>query len=352
MTIVIFLLVLGLVVFVHELGHFLVAKATGVKVEEFAFGFPPRIISFRHQETRYCINLIPFGGYVKMLGEERTSDDPRSFSKKKPRWRLIIILAGVAMNFLLAIFCLWLGFMIGMSPITIDPQKLPGKKETKVGVVDVVKSSPAEIAGLKPGDLILGFNSTESFKNFTSAHYGQKIDFSVLREGKTVSVSAELSEKQEAPLGVVIVDVTKVKLGPGRAFIAAVQDTWGFAKAIILFLGSFFAQLVQGHLAKEVAGPVGIYQITGQAVKLGFVYVVEWLAILSINLGLINAVPFPALDGGRALFVLTEGIFRRRLIREEIENALHILGFALLLILIAAVTYREVANIVMNKLSS
>ncbi len=352
MTIIVFLVVLGLVVFVHEFGHFLVAKLSGVKVEEFAFGFPPRIFSFRRGETRYSINLIPFGGYVRMLGEERTSSDPRSFSSQGPLRRLAIVLAGVVMNFLLAILFLWVGYLVGMAPLTLDAQTLSGKKTTRVAVVEVLPDSPAQKVGIRPGDFILGFPSTTDFQKFTKTHQGERVTLAILRGRKKISLSPQLSAKPEGPLGVTIINWTLVQLSPGKALIAAIKDTYGFAKMVLVFLGRFVSQLFQGKLAKEVAGPVGIYQITGQAVKLGPVYVIQWIAILSINLGLINAVPFPALDGGRALFVVVEALFRRKIVRAELENALHILGFALLLMLVAAVTYREVTNLVINRWSS
>lgn len=343
LTLLVFLLILGLLVFVHELGHFLAAKISGVKVEEFAFGFPPRVICHRRGETKYCINLIPFGGYVKMLGEEGDSDSPRSFSKKRARNKLFIIVAGVVMNFILAGFLFSAGYMIGMSPIRINSDVTGGVQESKVIIAQVNEDSPAQQSGLEVGDVIKGFESGDAFSEFTKDNLGKSVDVTILRNGEEITKEVKVSEKKDAPIGVGVVDVPTVKLG----FLRALK--YGFLEMILVtayifsMLKEVFIGLFRGQIAGNIAGPVGIFNLTGEAVKMGVVYIIQWTALLSINLGLINILPLPALDGGRAVFILLEGIFRRKIVKAEIENILHFIGFVLLIIAIIALTFSEVA---------
>jgi len=343
LTLLAFLIILGILIFAHEAGHFIVAKASGVKVEEFAFGFPPRIFSRKRGETRYSINAIPFGGYVKMLGEERENDSPRSFSRKKARFKFAIVIAGVIMNFILAGVLLSIGYMIGMSPIRLNPDNLSGQKMHQVVIAQVNKDSPAQAADLQVGDLILGFNSTQGFVNFTQSNLNHDVKILIKREGETIEKSAHISKNSEAPLGVGIVDVPLVKLTFFSAIYAGFKDMILTTGYVFVLLKDFLSGLfIKGKIAEGVAGPVGIFNITGEAVRMGIVYLIQLAAILSINLGLINILPFPALDGGRAVIILAEGIFRRKVLKTEIENALHMLGFAILMLFVLIITFREV----------
>lgn len=348
MTILIFLLVLGLLIFVHEAGHFLLAKLFKVEVQEFAFGFPPRLFSFQRGKTRYAINLIPFGGYVRLLGEEGEIHLPGSFSKQSPWRRLFIVVAGGLMNFLLALLLLFWGYLIGMTPITLDPDKLEGTKTSQVVIAEILSGTPAEKIGLERGDFLLGFQTSEEVQKFTQAHQGSKITLKVRRGNKVLEESPELA-KGETPLGVAMVDAVSVKLSPLKALKASEQEIVGFTRLVGGFLKTFFASLFYKKvLPEEVAGPIGIYSLTGQALKLGFVYLLQLVALLSLNLGLINLLPFPALDGGRGILILIEGLTFRRPLKAEIENFLHTLGFVLLVLLMLAVTYREFVRYVLK----
>jgi len=343
LTLLAFLVILGLLVFVHEGGHFIAAKLSGVKVEEFAFGFPPKIACIKRGETKYCLNLIPFGGYVKMLGEDQASDSPRAFNKKKPRIRMIIVIAGVIMNFLLAGVIFSIGYMVGMSPIRVNPDEMGGRQTHQIVIAQVVDKSSAQNAGIKVGDIVLGYDNVELFSSFTKSNPGKKVPISVLREGKISDLSVELSADKEAPLGVGLVDVPVVHLSFFKAIYFGFKEMVLTTGYIFVLLYGFFVRLfTSGHVANEVAGPVGIFNITGQAVRMGVSYLLQLAAILSINLGIINILPFPALDGGRAFLIGLEGIFRRRVIRAEAENILHFVGFAILILLVAAVTLREI----------
>lgn len=348
MTILIFILVLGLLIFVHELGHFLTAKLFEVEVQEFAFGFPPRIFSFKRGKTRYALNLIPFGGYVRLLGEEGEIHLPVSFSGKSPLRRLFIVIAGGIMNFLLAYLLLSAGYLIGMSPITLNPDKLEGTKTSQVVITEIISQTPAEKVGLERGDFLVDFEKAEEVQKFTQANQGSKVDFKIKRGKKTLVLPVELA-KGETPLGIALVDVVSVKLALLPALKAAYQEIIGFTRLVGGFLKTFLGSLFfERALPEEIAGPIGIYSLTGQAIKLGFVYLIQLIALLSLNLGLINLLPFPALDGGRALLIVVEGVARRRPLRMELENFLHTLGFVLLVLLMLAVTYREFVRYVLK----
>lgn len=343
-SLLVFVLILGLLIFVHEFGHFLLAKLSGVEVQEFAFGFPPRILSKKIGETRYSINLIPLGGYVKLLGEEGENQSKKSFSQKPATTRLAIIIAGVLMNFILAWGLLVVGFKIGMTPLALDPEKLGGKKSSEILVVSVDPNSPAFEAGIKPGDFVKFEGKVEDFQQLTKEHIGQPLSLTLKREDKAFEVTATPKDPKEgaAPLGIGITQVVAVKLGLGGALRAATLEMWEVTKLIFNFLGTLGRDLFkEARVPEGVYGPVGIYAITREAVNLGFVYVLQLTALLSLNLGFINALPFPALDGGRLIFVLTEGILRRRVFRQELENALHNIGFAFLILLMLAVTFKD-----------
>jgi len=345
-TLIAFLIILGLLVFAHELGHFSAAKLLKVKVEEFAFGFPPKIFCRKRGETKYCINAIPFGGYVKMLGEDKTADSPRSFSSKNARSRIVIVVAGVLMNFILAGLLFSGGYMIGMSPIRLDEAKMGGIKTYDVTVAEIKQGSIAEKEGIKPGDIIRGFKSSQEFSNFTKEKRGSKINIQISRGKEQIFEEIDLSADETAPLGVGIVDLASVKL-PFFAAIAA-----GFKEMVLttVYIAELIVQLfikifTSGQVGDSVAGPVKIFNVTGDAVEMGLNYLLQFAALLSINVGLVNILPFPALDGGRAVLILLEGVFRKKVMKEELENILHTVGFVILIGLIVIITFREIVDL-------
>lgn len=354
LTLIVFIFIIGLLVFVHEAGHFFMARWMGVKVEEFAFGFPPTIWSREKNGTKFKINIIPLGGYVKMLGEDSDVKDPKAFNNQKARKRLLIVVAGVVMNFALAYLLFVIGYLVGMTPVAVDPASLQGTKTSQVLVASVVDGSPAQEIGLQAGDLINGFNSAESFSNFTNANRGKSVNINYYHKGKNISSTLILSNDVDKPaLGVALGGAgVMVKLGFFVSLKAAAQEVWSIIVLIVKLVGGFVATLVShgkiSEEAKQVSGPVGIYGFTGEAIKLGWVYVVQLLAIISVNLGLINILPFPALDGGRAVLIFLEGVIRRKVVRREVEAAIHMVGFVLLIALILLVTYREVAQIIIK----
>ena len=352
LTIIIFIIVLSLLVFVHELGHFLTARRLGVAVEEFGFGFPPRIFGVKRGGTMYSINWIPLGGFVKIKGEngdDASEDD--SFASKPLLWRIAVILAGVTMNVILAFVLFTAGYMIGV-PQSIDtvPAGAIVSNET-VRVGQVLADSPAAKAGILPGDIVVTGNGTaagsadvlrQAIRNGSG-----ELDLMVKRDQvvKDVKITPEtLKETGARGIGVELIDVGTIRfpwyLAPLKGAETTLVATWSIISAFWDLIVGIFA----GHgLSADVSGPVGIAVITGQAVKIGFMYLVEFTALLSLNLAVINAIPFPALDGGRFLFLIIEAL-RGRAVSRKIEGIAHQVGFALLMLMILAVTYRDLVR--------
>lgn len=356
LTIVIFFLVLGLLVLVHEFGHFIVAKRAGMKVEEFGFGFPPKLFSFKMGETLYSYNLVPLGGFVKIVGEDGSgTTDPRSFGNK-PIWqRFLVLIAGVSMNVVLAWVLISIGLGIGLPAIVGEGEQLPKSaiiKNVSVGIVEVAKDSPAEKSHIKIGDKILSINnqpvsSVEQVQKLTLDNAGKETAYVIKRgsEELTVLITPRSNPPQrQGALGVGLASVGSVSY-PWyevlyRGFIATVNLLVMTVTAIFSILGKFLT----GHaVGAALSGPVGIAVLTRDVTALGFVYLLQFVAVLSINLAIINAIPFPALDGGRVLFLLIERIRRKKLpvSAEQIANTL---GFVLLILLMVVVTVKDVAR--------
>ena len=357
LTIIAFIIILGVLVLIHELGHFLAAKKSGVKVEEFALGFPPRLWSKKIGETEYSINAIPIGGYVRMEGELEEHPSPRAFENQGRFKRFVISIAGVVMNLLLAWAILTIGFAIGMAPIVSPPKALPGKiLSSKIMIVQVDEDSPAKELGLIPGDVVTSATANgEKFEikdlsdlsKFTKSHKGELAEFEYIHEGETISNSITLSENEDAPLGVISVEQGVVRVPWYRAPDVALRETVKIFQLTAEFFQSFFAKLFStGKVQDGVGGPVAIYAYTGTMVKAGFMAVLQFVAILSVNFALVNILPFPALDGGRIIFILSEVITGRKLIKQKVEHIIHLAGFAFLILLIIAVTYNDIVGLV------
>lgn len=350
MVLIIFILILAVLILVHELGHFWAARIADVQVEEFAIGFPPKIVSYVKNGTRYCINLFPLGGYVKLLGEMGESKDHNAFVNKPVGNRLLVVVAGVLMNVILAIILLTSGFIIGMAPLQLDPQDLGGTQKPQIYTIGIVENSAAKKAGISQGDQIIGFEgggikSVEEVQEYTRSHSGQKIAIDIIRENNKLTFPVQLG-RGESPLGIYLTQVSIVKLPLGGAVVAAFKETWLGVKAVFDFIGTLFRDIFSsGKITEGVTGPVGIYNITQQAAKLGLSFVIQLMAVISLNLAVINIIPFPGLDGGRGVFILLEAIFKRKVVRDQIEQVIHVVGFALLLLLILAITARDITKL-------
>ena len=355
LTVILFILLLGLLVLVHEWGHFFVARRFGVRVEEFAFGFPPRLASFVRNGTRYALNLIPIGGYVKIHGEGGEDErDPSSFSSR-PIWqRLAIIAAGVVMNVALAWLLFSLGHGLGLPTVLNEGE---GAKDARVAIIGVAPGSPAEVAGLRFGDTIQEFKiqdskfkieSIETVQTLVAEHLGEEIAITIARGKETLEIIT--TPRREPPpgegaLGIAMARVGIVRAPWWRAPWDGAKTTVSASVAIVSALGNTLRELAtEGQVNADVAGPVGIFAFANETRRLGFVYLLELAGVLSVNLALLNILPVPALDGGRILFLFIEGVRGAR-VKVRLEQAIHTAGFVLLLILMAAITYRDIVRI-------
>jgi len=370
MTVLIFFIILAILILVHELGHFLVAKKAGIKVEEFGFGFPPRLWGFQKGETFYSINWIPFGGFVKILGETAqvegdepiaAADNGRTMADKPRYTQAMVLAAGVFFNILLAwsilSFGLWLGLPTSRNGVPEGYQL----EKTQLIIVEVVKDSPASLAGLKGGEIITyvtdGVNkishpTVTELQKFVAEHPTQKIGVGYLSglaakstEGeKEILVTPKLGISGDtAVIGVNLDEIGILKL----PFFPAIWEgfkltglvTWSIIVALWMLLSGIFHG--ETAILASVTGPVGLVGIIGSSMSLGFSYLLNLVAVISLNLAVINFLPFPALDGGRILFLGIEAIIRKPL-SPKFVNVTNSIGFFILLGLMMVLTYRDV----------
>lgn len=383
LTIVIFILVLSVLVFAHELGHFMTARRLGVKAEEFGFGFPPRALGLYRNKAKkwrwvfgtrtyeslekstdeklhphpkstiYSLNWLPIGGFVKIKGQDgEEKNEKDSFAAQKIWKRLVILAAGVIMNVILAWGLFSVGYMIGLPQVTEDVSKNAIISEPSVIIASVVADSPAATAGLQSGDIIKQVNgqviaSESSLQEIIGANDGQIVSLAVDRNGEDIDILAEPASKDggRATIGVAIFASGTVRYPFFSAILEGAKTTGTMLKEITVAFGSLFGNLFQGKpVADQFAGPIGIANITGEAARLGFIYLLQFTALLSLNLAIINILPFPALDGGRILFLIIEK-FKGRPVKQEIETLIHNIGFILLIALIIFVTYKDVVRL-------
>ncbi len=372
MNILIFIIILGVLIFVHELGHFMVARRNKVKVEEFGFGFPPRVAGFfinkkkkfqffqgkeetKSESTVYSLNWIPLGGFVRIKGEDgELANDKDSFAAQSAWTRVKILGAGVMMNFLLAWFLLSLIFLLG-APEAVNDNEIV--KNAKVQISQIIPSSPAELSGLNIGDEIIALSSSkESIKKVSSVkevqtfiqkNKGEKIVLKIKRGNEIlekISVPRAEYPENQGPLGISLAR-TAVKSYPFyQAIYKGAETVFVLVVAIGQTLADMLKDFSQGRpVGVDISGPIGIAVVTGQAAALGWVYLLQLTAFLSINLGIINILPFPALDGGRILFILIEKI-KGSPISQKTEQIVHTIGFALLIFLMIVVTFRDLSR--------
>ncbi len=327
---------ISILILIHELGHFLAARKFGIPVEEFGFGFPPRLFARKKGETTYSVNLLPFGGFVRLKGENQWDEVPeadrsRSFSAQ-PAWkRSAVIVAGVAMNFLLGWILMSVIFAIGTPKVVVIAEVLPG--------------SPAETVGILAQDHIIGFDTAQAFTDHINANRGKEIKIDVRRSGKSLIFKAIPRISGEGALGVAVVEGGIER----QSLLASIIEGFKTSLTIIGGIVAAFANLVwglvtQGRVLVDLVGPIGIFGVASEAGSFGFIYLVQLVAMISLNLAVLNIFPFPALDGGRFLFILIEKIKGSPLNR-NFEKAVNGAGFLLLLILIIVVTVRDLGKL-------
>jgi regulator of sigma E protease len=363
LTLIVFVVILGILVFVHELGHFLVARRNGIKAEEFGFGFPPRAVGIYFNEktekwkfvkgskeivsknTVYSLNWFPIGGFVKIKGEDGDGKkDHDSFAAKSAWIRIKVLAAGVTMNFILAWLLLSATFMIG-SYQDVTGENVAG---SKILIEGIEQSSPAEQMGLKIGDVILknadgvNFLTVASFQKYVTDNRGKNINIVVQRDDAQLTLSGTPRLETEDGKGALGISGLGEVIMKRYSFLQSFWQGLQEMGIMLLMIGKVFIGLFRGQSAGiEVMGPVKLAIFTGQIIPLGFVFMLRFVAIFSVNLGVVNILPFPALDGGRILFILIEKI-KGSPVSQKVETIFHSTGMLILLSLMFFITVKEV----------
>ena len=322
-NVVLAILLLGMIVMVHELGHYTVGRLCGLGIEEFSIGFGPKLFGWRRKEIDYSIRLIPLGGYVHFTGEDEENPAENSFNNH-PVWkRFLTVIAGAAMNFVLAFAAIFLLFML------YAYNNLPG-------LTEIVPGSPAEMAGLQPGDRIVAVDGTEItydqagfdllFDLFDERQGAEPFEMTIQRGEEVFDVDIAKAQDAEGKwmLGVTVGAHQKISAGSalkesGRTFVSMSTMMLDVLKNLIF----------KGEGADQVTGTVGVINVVSQSITQGFDMILNLLAVISLNLGILNLLPLPALDGGRLVFLAIEGIFRKPVPRDK-EGMVHAIGLYLL----------------------
>lgn len=332
-TAILFIVMMLVLIAPHELGHFIAAKLVGVKVNEFAIGMGPLIWQKQIGETKYSLHLLPIGGYNAMEGEDASSDDPRGFNNQGPAARIAILVAGVAMNVLIALL------------VCIITVQVSGVPVNTLGKVE--PNSPAASVGLMAGDRIVSVNGTatnrwEETTEIISAYdrKGEVMKIVVNRDGR--EMSKEVVPVYNDETGRYMIGITAaVSRNPIRCLRYGAEMTWNLNKALFKSFGMIF----RGEFnRKDVSGPVGLVKVVDETASYGAQSYLMLLALVSLNLAVLNLLPIPALDGGKILFVLLKLISRGR-ITDDMETQATMIGFALLLLLIGVITMNDIRNI-------
>jgi regulator of sigma E protease len=376
-SLLIFVGILFSLVIIHELGHFLFAKLMKMRVDEFAFGFPPRLWTRQIGETRYSLNLLPIGGYVKIFGEqgleeseekklENQKDLHRSFDQKSILARLLVLAGGVLFNLIACVLLLSVSYMLG-SKVALTPQEVAStpKEERQLTIVSVHKESNLYAQGVREGDVLLNIRTQYDFLRNEEVNSSSAIEFIKHNESELLNLEIQKSTGQVVTysavpqagllegkkiLGIGLADLSNKKLGIGEAIQRAAVDTFEYTK---LFLGSFI-HLIKGAFTKgenitnSLSGPVGMAVATKDIAEKDLSYIAFFAAMISLSLAVFNILPIPALDGGRILFVLSEipaKLIWKRKLPKSIEQITHALGFLFLIGLMIFVTYFDILKL-------
>lgn len=333
MSIIYSIIIFGILIFVHEFGHFVMAKLYNVRVDEFALGMGPKIVGVKKGETEYTLRILPLGGYVRMAGMESDLEDPRGFNKKTVLQRMGIIFAGPLMNFITALLIFIGVFMFIGTPsdANIIGQVLDGK--------------PAASAGLQAGDQIVKINDqavTTWMEVVTIIHQspGQSLQLTIQRSNQQQSFSVVPEKDPASGQGLIGIMQSAQRQGLLASIVLGLENTYGFTKTLLLNIG----QMITGRIAPEVSGPIGVVQIVGEVTQFGWSSLLTLAGYLSINLGLLNLFPIPALDGSRLAFLGFEGL-RGKPLDPAKENLIHLVGFALLMLLMILITYQDILRL-------
>lgn len=362
MSVIIFLIIIAVLILAHEFGHFIVAKRAGIRVDEFGLGFPPRLWGIKCGETMYSLNLIPFGGFVKIFGEdpdEESTKGPgakRSFVNKPKLTQAIVIAAGIAFNVFFGWALFSASFMIGV-PASVENAGGRTISNPHVTITALLKDAPAQKAGLREGDIVKGVSvpgtilervTVTNLQAFISAHPKEELTLAYERGGKTMSAKMLPSEgiiAGKPAIGIAMDEVGLLRLPFFTAIIEGAKFTFISIGAIAVGFAALVYDAIRGVAdLGAVSGPVGIVGYVGQAAAIGFSNLLSLTALISVNLAVINLIPFPALDGGRLLIILIEAV-KRRPLNQKFVNRVNTIGFALLILLMVAVTYNDIAKL-------
>ena len=357
-TLLIFLFVIAVLVVSHEFGHFLAAKWRGMQVDEFGFGFPPRLFGKKIGETIYSFNAIPFGGFVRILGEDDSTGidgNPRSFASRKPWERFLVLVAGVGMNFVSAYLLFTTIHAMGI-PTALEEKDISLATNVNVEIVGVAPNSPAESVGFHVGDALKRLevpgHAVDVFKipdvqTFIERHAGESVTITLQRNENTITYQAVPRRNpppEEGSLGIQMAHIGIIASSWYKAPWDGLTTTLFITKEVTFGLGMFFFKLFRVVFMEDVAGPVGIAQIAGQAHAMGIVYLLQLVALLSINLAVLNLLPIPALDGGRVFFLCIEKIRGGIPVNAHISQYAHSIGFVVLILCMLFVTYRDIVR--------
>ncbi|MBO3445384.1 RIP metalloprotease RseP [Clostridium sp. CCUG 7971] len=333
MTIIIALLLFSLIVFIHELGHFLLAKRAGITIHEFAIGMGPKIFSIK-RDVEYSVRLLPLGGFVSMEGEDGESNDPNSFGNKSILQRASVIFAGPFFNIILTVILLIPVIIYIGTPIPKFDKVMP--------------NSPAQKAGIEVGDTIKSVNgesikSWEQLVNTVHNSNGKELKLEIDREGKTQSVNLTPAKNEKGAYQIGIAPVYE------RDYLGAIPKAFKMTGDMIVQILTFFGQLitgtVPGGIGNSVAGPIGVFGIVSNAAKMGIINLINIAALISLNLGIFNLLPIPALDGGRLVMIGLEAIRGGKKLDPNKEGMLHLAGFAVLMAFMIFVTYKDITRL-------
>lgn len=347
MDLLIFVFALSVLVLVHEWGHFVAARKTGVKVEEFGLGLPPRIIGGKFKGTIYSLNWLPIGGFCRLYGEDGGGKGDYAFNNKKPWQKMLVVLGGVMMNLVLAVAIFSIVYTIVGVPKEVD----------QVIVIGVAKDSPADKSGLMEDDIIVRVNEVEVKKpdeliSEVEKHKGKEVMLDVKRIDDYFQVKTEVRKEPPEGEGSMGVAVSNTKMEPGawyrvdKGIVVGFKEAFYWGKIIFSGVASMIGGLFTGNIPEGISGPIGMYEATSAINKnQGLLAVVHFFGIVSVNLAVVNILPFPALDGGRIIFVLYEMISRKK-VNHKIETVVNNLGMLFLLGLILLITVGDIRRLV------
>lgn len=339
-TIISFILVFTGIILAHEFGHFFAAKISKVRVEEFGIGYPPRLWGVRRGETLYSLNALPFGGFNKLSGEE-DPNAPHSLASKSRLTRVFVLASGALVNAILPFLLFAIAFMVPHEALT-----------GQIAIAEVAPNSPAATAGLEPDDIILTINgqpirSFEDIKKIVDDNLDREVSLEIQKVSGEAVVTSLVPRSSppvgEGAMGISSQALTERKTEPfWRAIPLGIKETFD---TLVAFKDALFS-LFSGGRPLQLTGPVGIAQLTGEATQAGFSILLRFAAFLSLNLAIINLLPLPALDGGRIIFIIIEGIRGGKRISPRVEGTIHFIGFILLIGLALLITYQDIARLI------